>query len=116
MVIVIDECPSRCCTIFAGSPKPPSSFRLMHHEAKQAGANSPAGLAFRVHRVFAMPVSSSTGTMLLACAAARRGAAVNALTQQRRALLLDEPLDVLGPDLNCGAQFRLVIVMVVALA
>src|SRR5258706_12187143 len=30
IVITMDECPSRSCTIFAGSPRPASSVTLMH--------------------------------------------------------------------------------------
>ena len=32
-VIVIDECPRRSCTTLAGSSRPPSARRLMHHDA-----------------------------------------------------------------------------------
>jgi hypothetical protein len=34
-VTVIEECPSRSCTTLAGSSRPPSVSRLIHHEAKK---------------------------------------------------------------------------------
>src|SRR5215475_5068255 len=32
---MIEECPSNCCTTFAGNSRPPRSFRLMHQLAKK---------------------------------------------------------------------------------
>jgi len=33
IVMAIEACPMRCCTVLGGSSRPPSTLRLMHHDA-----------------------------------------------------------------------------------
>src|SRR5215470_16269912 len=55
----MEPCPSKPCTTLTGSSRPPSAFRLMHHDAKKwRKAWSPyLGLL----RLFITPAASSTG-------------------------------------------------------
>jgi len=60
---MMDAWPSRSCTTFAGNSRPPSTFRLMHHDAKKCRSEMqarvlrlPDGLALLVEHDLAVVV------------------------------------------------------------
>src|SRR5262249_10188156 len=58
----MEPCPSKPCTTLAGSSRPPSARRLMHHDAKKCRKACKAYLGLRP--LVTTPAATITGTRL----------------------------------------------------